>query len=116
VSFDGSGTAGSRISEAGGTEIIECRRLDDLLDGQPVTIVKMDIEGAEPAGLTGATATIRRTQPILAACAYHKCDHLWRLPAIMNAALPEYRILLRRYAEECWETVYYAVPPKRVVG
>jgi hypothetical protein len=37
------------------------------------------------------------------------------LPQIMKAALPEYQISLRRYAEECWETVYYAVPPERAI-
>jgi FkbM family methyltransferase len=113
VSFDGSGTVGSRITGAGGSAVIECRRLDDLLDGQPVTIVKMDIEGAEPAALRGAIRTIRRARPVLAVCAYHECRHLWTLPAIIQEALPEYRILLRRYAEDCWETVYYALPPER---
>jgi FkbM family methyltransferase len=115
VLFDGSGTAGSRIIAAGGTDVVECRRLDDVLDGLPVTIVKMDIEGAEPGALRGAIATIRRTRPILAVCAYHKCEHLWTLPVILTAALSEYRIFLRRYAEECWETVYYAVPPERMI-
>lgn len=115
VSFDGSGTAGSHILSSGGTDIVECRRLDDILDGLPVTMVKMDIEGAEPGALHGATETIRRSRPILAVCAYHKCEHLWTLPVIMSAALPDYQILLRRYAEECWETVYYAVAPERVV-
>jgi len=116
VSFEGSGTAGSRILSAGGSDVIECRRLDDMLGGLPVTIVKMDIEGAEPGALRGATDTIRRTRPILAVCAYHKCEHLWSLPVIMSGALSEYRVFLRRYAEECWETVYYAVPPERVVA
>ena len=115
ASFDGSGTAGSRITTTGGADVVECRRLDDMLDGLPVTIVKMDIEGAEPGALRGATDTIRRTRPILAVCAYHKCEHLWTLPVIISGALSEYRIFLRRYAEECWETVYYAVPPERVV-
>jgi hypothetical protein len=32
----------------------------------------------------------------------------------MKAALPEYHIFLRRYAEECWEMVYYAIPPERI--
>jgi FkbM family methyltransferase len=115
ASFDGSGTAGSRITATGGNDVVDCRRLDDVLDGLPVTIVKMDIEGAEPGALRGATETIRRTRPILAVCAYHKCQHLWSLPVIMSGALADYRIFLRRYAEECWETVYYAVPPERVV-
>jgi FkbM family methyltransferase len=115
VSFVGCGTAGSRITATGGTDVVECRRLDDMLDGLPVTILKMDIEGAEPGALLGATDTIRRARPILAVCAYHKCEHLWSLPVIISGALAEYRIFLRRYAEECWETVYYAVPPERIV-
>lgn len=116
ASFDGSGTAGSRMTATGGTDVVECRRLDDMLDDVPVTFIKMDIEGAEPGALRGASGTIRRTRPILAVCAYHKCEHLWTLPVIMSVALPAYRIFLRRYAEECWETVYYAVPPERVAA
>lgn len=116
VLFAASGTAGSGIATSEGTDVIECRRLDDLLEGLPVSIIKMDIEGSEPAALRGATATIRRTRPILAVCAYHKCEHLWTLPALMSEALPEYQLFLRRYAEECWETVYYAVPPERVIA
>jgi FkbM family methyltransferase len=113
--FEGSGTAGSRLTTNPGADSIECRRLDDVLEDVPVTIIKMDIEGAEPDALRGATSIIRRARPVLAVCAYHKCEHLWSLPAILSGALPEYRIFLRRYAEECWETVYYAIPPERVV-
>ncbi len=112
VAFDASATVGSRIGPSGTVEI-ECRSLDDLLQDPAPTFIKMDIEGAEPAAIAGATATIRRSRPILAVCAYHKCDHLWSLPLLLHGALPEYRLYLRRYAEECWETVYYAVPPER---
>jgi hypothetical protein len=97
------------------TASIDCRRLDTLLTDADPTFIKMDIEGAEPDAIAGATATIRRSKPLLAVCAYHKCEHLWTLPALLKAALPEYRASLRRYAEECWEMVYYAVPPERVV-
>jgi FkbM family methyltransferase len=113
VYFNSSGTAGSRITADQGPVAVECRRLDTLLADAAPTIVKMDIEGAEPDAVTGATATIRAHRPVLAVCAYHKCEHLWTLPSLMKAALPDYRIFLRRYAEECWETVYYAIPPER---
>jgi hypothetical protein len=113
--FNASGTAGSHLSSEGATQAVECRCLDTLLDGRTPTLVKMDIEGAEPDALRGAFEVIRRARPILAVCAYHKSEHLWTLPQIMKAALPDYRISLRRYAEECWETVYYAVPPERAV-
>ena len=116
VSFHSSGTAGSRMTTEESVDSIECRRLDDLLEGIAPTFIKMDIEGSEPDALSGATATIRAHRPLLAVCAYHKSEHLWTLPALIRAALPEYRISLRRYAEECWETVFYAVPPERAAG
>jgi FkbM family methyltransferase len=116
VYFNASGTAGSRITAEQSTDAVDCRRLDTLLEGATPTIVKMDIEGAEPDAIAGATAVIRTSRPILAVCAYHKCEHLWTLPSLMKAALPEYAISLRRYAEDCWEMVYYAVPPERVLS
>lgn len=113
VHFHASGTAGSHVGGTDATSPVVCRRLDTLLDGIVPTIIKMDIEGAEPEALLGATETIRRARPILAVCAYHACEHLWTLPVMLHSILPEYRISLRRYAEECWETVFYAVPPER---
>jgi FkbM family methyltransferase len=114
VSFDASGTVGSRVVADAGSDSIQCRRLDDILNGPRPTLIKMDIEGAEPRAIPGAAATIRDSRPILAICAYHKCEHLWTLPVLIKNALPEYEIFLRRYAEECWETVYYAIPPERL--
>jgi hypothetical protein len=76
----------------------------------------MDIEGAEPEALLGAARTMARHRPIMAICAYHKCEHLWTIPQLLKAANPDYKIYLRRYAEDCWETVYYAVPPERLCG
>jgi FkbM family methyltransferase len=115
VHFEAAGTVSSRVTDEAGGVSVEMRRLDSVIDGIEPTIVKMDIEGAEPGALSGAFDTIRQARPILAVCAYHKNEHLWTLPAIIHAALADYRISLRRYAEECWETVYYAIPPERVI-
>jgi FkbM family methyltransferase len=123
VPFSITGTVGSRIVDSSQRQSgpqqalverrIECRRLDDLLDGEHPTLIKMDIEGAEPQAIQGAARIMAECRPILAVCAYHKCEHLWTLPVLMKSILPEYRIFLRRYAEDCWETVYYAIPPER---
>jgi FkbM family methyltransferase len=117
VSFDASGTVGARVASGAGPQSIQCRRLDDILDDsvQP-TLIKMDIEGAEPRAILGAVETIRASRPVLAICAYHKCEHLWTLPVLIKKTLPDYEIFLRRYAEECWETVYYAIPPERFIS
>ena len=115
VHFNTSGTAGSHMTADAGTDAIDCRTLDTLMADAAPTFVKIDIEGAEPDALHGAAETLRRCRPILAVCAYHVSEHLWTLPAIIKAAVPDYRISLRRYAEECWEMVYYAVPPERAI-
>jgi FkbM family methyltransferase len=114
VRFDGQGSVGSRVVKSKGTTEIECRSLDSAIaEGTNPTFIKMDIEGAEAGAIAGAVKTIARCQPVIAACAYHYPEHLWILPKLLKATSPSYRIYLRRYAEECWETVYYAVPPGR---
>jgi len=112
--FCAQGFEGSKVTETAGTQEVECRSLDSALAGVQPTLIKMDIEGAELDALAGGKETMARSSPAMAVCAYHKCDHLWIIPQLLKAANPDYRIFLRRYAEDCWETVYYAVPPERL--
>lgn len=112
VRFHADGTVGAGISDEGEIEAA-CVRLDDALENSTPTFIKMDIEGAEPEALDGARALLQRTRPILAICAYHATDHLWRIPLLIHDIHPDYKLVLRRYAEECWELVVYAVPPER---
>ena len=117
VQFSADGSVGSKVVASGGTVEMECRTLDTALaDGPAPTFIKMDIEGAEVQAIPGGARIIGRCRPILAVCTYHRCDHLWIIPQLLKAAFPDARIFLRRYAEECWETVYYAVPPERLTG
>ena len=116
VRFSAEGAINSKVAAADGGIEVECRALDGVLGEEECpTIIKMDIEGAETEAIPGAAKTIARCRPILAICAYHRCDHLYRIPKLLQAVNPDYRIFLRRYAEECWETVYYAMPPERLV-
>jgi FkbM family methyltransferase len=116
VRFKATSTAGSKV-DASGTYEAECRSLDDVLMERQVvpTYIKMDIEGAEPEAIEGAANTLRQHAPVLAACLYHRCDHLWRIPLLINKLAPDYKIFIRRYAEECWELVCYAVPASRLI-
>jgi len=79
------------------------------------TFIKMDIEGSELEAIWGARETIRKHSPVLAICAYHTSDHIWQIPLLINAIQPAYRLYLRRYAEGALETVWYAVPPERIL-
>src|ERR1019366_4784601 len=93
---------------------IECRRLDDIEWPLIPTYIKMDIESAEPEALAGASELLRRHQPVLAVCTYHRSEHLWQIPNLIRSISPEYNLFLRRYAEECWEGVCYAIPNHRL--
>jgi FkbM family methyltransferase len=115
IRFSSEGWVGTRVGDGSGTEEVECKTIDSALAGANPSLIKMDIEGAEPDALRGARQTMRHSMPVMAVCAYHKCEHLWEIPQLMKAANPGYSIFLRRYAEDCWETVYYAVPPGRLV-
>ena len=116
VGFYSEATAGSRLSDSGQGQAVECKTIDSALAETAPTLIKMDIEGAEPEALRGAARTMAHCRPVMAVCAYHKLAHLWEIPQLLKSANPDYRIFLRRYAEECWETVYYAVPPERLAN
>lgn len=57
---------GSDETFTGGTELVEVRRLDDVVAEQsagPVSLVKLDVEGAEELVLRGSTRLLREDRP-----------------------------------------------------
>jgi len=95
---------------------VECRTLDELLAGQRVTMIKMDIEGAEYDALRGARAVIERDHPVLAVCVYHTQADIWRIPLLLRSMRTEYRYFLRAYDGDGLQTVLYAMPPHRMLS
>jgi FkbM family methyltransferase len=114
VSFASSGSVTSHLTSENTGSAIECRSLDDIEWPLTPTYIKMDIEGAEPEALAGGSDLLRRHQPVLAVCTYHRSEHLWQIPNLIHSISPEYHVFLRRYAEECWEGVCYAIPKHRL--
>ena len=113
VRFDANGQAGAAIRETGGMEV-KAVALDEALAGSNPTFIKMDIEGAEIDALRGARDTIRRAQPVLAICAYHRQSDLWRIPLLLHELLPAARLFLKSYCLDGLDTVCYAVPEHRL--
>lgn len=103
--------SGSRISD-GGDIIIEVDRLDDVLT-EPVTFIKMDIEGEELNALDGARRTILDSHPRLAISVYHRPGDFWRIPEKILSVRNDYRVLLRSYTESIYETVMFFLPVAR---
>jgi FkbM family methyltransferase len=116
VSFSFSSSASSHVTTEHAGSTIECRRLDDIEWPLIPTYIKMDIESAEPEAIEGGSELLRRYQPVLAVCTYHRSEHLWQIPNIIRSIVPEYDVFLRRYAEESWEGVCYAIPKHRLKG
>lgn len=82
--------------------------LDDIAGDHTVGFIKMDIEGSEFDALRGAKNIIVRDKPLLAICVYHRQGDVFAIMDYLHQLLPEYRFLLRHYANGVWETVLYA--------
>jgi FkbM family methyltransferase len=67
-------------------------KLVDELKLARVDYIKMDIEGAEQNALRGARATLGRFHPRMALSAYHRGDDPERIPALVRAGWPGYRM------------------------
>lgn len=99
----------SQLSEEG--EIcVETVTIDDDID-EPVTFIKMDIEGAEEQALLGCRKKILENHPKLALSAYHNNSHLWELAKIIEEIDPTYNFYLRYYGGPLIPTEYilYAI-------
>ena len=92
-----------------GEEEIQVITIDEVLEGEPVTFIKMDIEGAELEALKGAEESIRKHKPKLAICVYHKPLDIVEIPLYLKTIVPEYQFYLRHYNYGATETVCYAV-------
>jgi hypothetical protein len=75
---------------------------------EPVTFIKMDIEGGEYNALVGAREIIREQKPKLAISVYHRDDDLIKIPLLIHEMLPEYRFYLRHHTPFNVDTVLYA--------
>ena len=104
--FDGGRGTSSRIGETGET-IIQCVGIDEALPAFAPTLIKMDIEGAEPAALRGAERTLRRHRPELAISLYHQPEHLWTVPLWLAGCALGYRMYLRGHCHSGYELVLY---------
>lgn len=71
--------------------------IDAVADGRPVSLIKMDVEGAEMQAIAGGRRTISTFNPKLFVAAYHYDVDLFRLPLLLWQLVPEYKIYLRKH-------------------
>lgn len=107
---EGTDVLSGTISESG-VQTINVVSLDEVVD-EPVSFIKMDIEGAELEALKGAKAIIQSSRPYMAICIYHKPNDLWEIPLLLNEYLADYDFYVRHCGISCYGTILYAVPRK----
>lgn len=88
----------------------ELDSVDNILCGQSVSLINMDVEGMEAEAIAGMVKTLRRDRPKLLLAAYHRSEDLWRLPLEVLAIQPGYKVYLRHYpCLPAWDVNYYFV-------
>ena len=107
VTYEPNGT-GTVISE-NASERARIVSLDEILEDEIVSFIKMDIEGAEVDALQGATNLIRRSNCNLVVSVYHKISDFWEIPILIKKINPQYHLYLRHYTAVAWDTDCYAV-------
>ncbi len=81
---------------------------------EPVTLIKMDIEGAEQTALAGCKEHILKDHPKLLICVYHNNEDIWKIPRMVYDIRKDYDFYLRSNGDQ-WgpsEIVFYALPKK----
>ena len=106
LSFTNSGTMASKIDSDGQIEI-EADSIDNILK-EPVTFIKMDVEGAELEALKGAKNTILKYSPKLAISVYHSKEDLVTIPQYILSLNNKYKLFLRHYEGFSSELILYA--------
>ena len=91
------------------------RAVDCVLQGDPCTLLKMDVEGAEREALAGAAQTIARWKPRLNIACYHRNEDLFALPLQVHALCPDYALYLRHHPYvPAWDVNLYARPKNEI--
>jgi len=84
--------------------------IDEQSSNERVSIIKMDIEGAEIEALRGAIKTITKYRPKLIISAYHKRNDLFEIPLLLHRMVPDYKLYYRHFSCNFGETTLFAIP------
>jgi len=106
-------SGGMDLIESPNTEIVIIKTitLDTFIENNNInniSLIKMDIEGAEMEALAGAEKTIKSFKPNLAISIYHKKEHLYEIPELLKIYNPDYKFALGFYSPTFIDTVLYA--------
>lgn len=101
---------GRNHAESTEGERIAASSLDNILNGEKATLVKMDLEGGEAAAIEGARNTILIHKPKLQIACYHRTEDYFALPLKVAEIRDDYRLYMRHFPGlPAWDTNFYFV-------
>jgi FkbM family methyltransferase len=109
LSFDSDAGPASAIKTTDTSSTIKVTTLDEIIK-EPVSFIKMDLEGWELNALKGSKNHIIKDTPKLAIAVYHRAKDFRMIKDYILSLGVNYNIYLRHYTEGWSETVIYFVP------
>lgn len=106
--FASDSSMGSCLSEEGDA-IIQCVAIDEVLHGEPVNLVKLDVESAEIETLKGMERIIREQRPNLLVSVYHTPAHLYEIAELIEGWQLGYRFHMRVHEYNTFGIVLYCL-------
>lgn len=97
-----------------GEVVVQCVAVDEVLRGEPINLVKLDVEGAEVETLKGMRRLIGEQRPNLLVSAYHTPGHLHEIAALIDDWRLGYRFHLRVHEHNSFGIVLYALQDERL--
>lgn len=92
----------------GQTTTVRGVRLDDAVK-EPVSLIKLDLEGAECSALRGAVGHLCATKPKIASCIYHRPNDLLDTMNFLDSLGKGYQFGLRKFGVIHYDAILYAV-------
>lgn len=111
-----SGSAMASHLSNDGDVTIQCVAVDDVLHGEAVNLVKLDVEGAELETLKGMRRIIGEQRPNLLVSAYHMPGHIYEIAALIDTWHLGYRFHLRIHEHNSFGVVLYALQDHLLEG
>ena len=96
-----------------GNSMIQSVTIDEDIK-EPVTLIKMDIEGFEQCALLGCERHIKEENPKLLISVYHNHEDIWKIPRMIENMNSNYDFYLRNHGGTIFPTeiTLLAIPKK----
>ncbi len=99
--------------DGSGSESVVIETLDRLFADIHIDYIKIDIEGSDLDALEGAKSVIARDRPVIAACGYHKPEHMVEIPEFLLKHLAPCSLYAGNDPYWLFHTHYIAIPLER---